>query len=230
MIRPALLLSLAVVAAAPPAAASAAPHAPTTQRQAGVSIDWPASRARVTLAPGATVRVAVRSLRRRSAPVTVRLLRTDTSTPRLVKRRTLRRGSFVARLPQTVTARYLLTAAVARRTLRRLTIATPPRRAERTAQQPPQPPQPPSCPLVEPWEARATLTGDRTVMTIGETLRITYTNTGPTCLQGGYGYGVERLGGARWRGSGVPMVVPADAETIAGLMAEAEFDVVAAEG
>jgi len=212
MTRPALLLSLAVAATALPATASAAPHAPTTPRQAGVHIDWPTKKAHLTLAPGATVRVAVRPLRRGAAPVTVALTRTDTRTRRLVKRRTLRRGRFVARLPRADGARYLLTAAVARRTLRRLTIATPPRRPARTAQPQPQPtPQAPfpTCPAVPPWEGRATLTGDRSAMTIGETLRVTYANVGPTCLDGGYGYGVERLGSGRWRADGIPLAVPA---------------------
>lgn len=215
MIRPALLLSLAAAAVASSAATSAAAHAPTTPREAGVRIDWPTKQTRVTLAPGATVRVNIRSLRRGSRPVTVTLERTDTRRARVVKRRTLRRGSFVARLPRTAAARYLLSAAVGRRTLRRLRIVTPARRSGRTPlpqpqpQSPTQPQLPPICPQVEPREGRAALTGDRTTMTIGETLRFTYANVGPTCLQGGYGYGVERLGSDRWRSDGVPQVVPA---------------------
>lgn len=182
-----------------------------TPRNPGVGLSWPARAQRVTLAPGSTVRVSVRSLRRGSLPVVVALTRTDLARARVVKQRRLRSGAFAPRLPATPSARYLLSARVGRRTLRRLTIVTPPAAAKAPAPAPPPAPAPgpPLCPPVSPWLATGALTGDRTTMTVGETLDLTFLNNGPTCLQGGYGYGIERFADGAWRPIDLGLAIPA---------------------
>ncbi|HST41728.1 MAG TPA: immunoglobulin-like domain-containing protein [Conexibacter sp.] len=207
----ALGVALVGVALVPATANATSRKAASTPRNPGVQLTWPSRARRVTLAPGSTVRVSVRSLRRGSLPVVVALARTDLSRARVVKQRRLRGGAFAVRLPAAASARYLLSARVGRRTLRRLTIVTPPpaAKAPAPAPVPPPAPGPQLCPPVAPRLASGTLTGDRTTMTVGETLDLTFLNSGPTCLQGGYGYGVERFSDGAWRPIDLGLAVPA---------------------
>ncbi len=137
------LLLAAAAAALPAATAAAARSAPvtTTHRDAGVRLQWPAKAARVEVRAGATVRVTVRSLRRRSARVTVTLTRLPGG--RVVTRRSLRQGSVALRLPAATGVSYRLTARAGRRLLRRTTLvvpAAPPARAAPPAASSPVPP------------------------------------------------------------------------------------------
>ncbi|MDW5594334.1 immunoglobulin-like domain-containing protein [Conexibacter stalactiti] len=197
-----------------PAAAVAAPrHQAVTPRQAGVQLSWPSRAKRVTLAPGATVSVTVRSLRRRSAPVTVTLARTDGVKTRVVKRRTLRRGSFAARLPAAQGARYVLSARIGRRIHRRLTIVTPPARPRHRGPIdggfPLAPTMPRICPDGPAEAASGTLTGGARRFLAGQTLSLTFTNTGPICLSGGISYVIERNVAGSWQRVDLMLAFPA---------------------
>jgi hypothetical protein len=128
----------------------------------------------------------------------------------VVKQRRLRSGGFAARLPGAPSARYLLSARVGRRTLRRLTIVTP--RTTPPVRDAP-PPAPPSsggrCAAPQSASSAAALTGDRGVLSPGETLTLTIANTGTACLSGGVGYTIEARSGSGWVPVDLRLLFPA---------------------
>lgn len=209
-----LLAAAAATLPAAPAVAARSVPVTTTHRDAGVRLQWPAKAARVEVRAGATVRVTVRSLRRRSARVTVTLTRLPGG--RVVTRRSLRRGSVSLRLPSATGVRYRLTASAGRRVLRRSTLVVPtpaPAPARRVA-----PPAGAPGRLCEPslGPASGTLTGDKSALHYGDTLTLTFTNTSPSaCLVGGYGFLLERPGiGPVWQPLDHRVAVPAIALTL----------------
>jgi hypothetical protein len=154
--------------AAPAEAASADTKA---LKRLGVSLRWPAA---TTGAPGDVVTVKVRSERRR---VQVSLV----TGGRTLARRTLRNGTFRARLGGPGT--YALRAVVGKRrySLSEIIVPAPP------------PVRPAPDPCLQGTGTSASLSLSSSAARAGETLTLSLTNTSDGCLYTGVGYRVEQF-------------------------------------
>jgi hypothetical protein len=186
-----------------PAAAGAAGPDAAKLRAAGLAVTWPQVSG---LGAGDSVVVRVKALRRDAAVARVSLVRVSRSGKpvKVVARRTLRRGTFRAKLDR-AGAKYLLRVSAARVSSTRaiqtpaIATATPP---PVSASPPVAPAPPPPPPAREPCAQAGTTQGEVVLGSsegkAGDPIPMRLRNTGTGCLEYGSAYSWEQKSGDAW--------------------------------
>jgi hypothetical protein len=192
------MLCVAGLVGAPAAGASAATTAPA-EHVGGSIVRMPSDSALRKLHPGGLVKVSVTPAKKPSkqgSVAVIQLARLGAGAPALISQETRRAGTFSAQIPPARSGRYRLKVYVGRAY------------TQVTFEVKFVPPVLPG-PCAEPLDVSAELGVDSSEPSPGDTITVTLANSGPGCLQTGYGVTWQINRNGAWVDIPLNQVVPA---------------------